>query len=151
VSFIAATRTDTFDVGALERSLRAANRDVGRELAKVARKAQLDAAKAARGSLTLSGMGVRLGVRARTFAGASTVTVEVAARPPGPWSIVESGASAHTVRARRARALRTPYGPRVSAEPKRQTGRRVWTRATEAAAPVIDRAVDAVFDDALTE
>lgn len=151
MSFIAATRTDTFDVGALERSMRAANRDVGRELGRLARKAQLDAAKQVRGSLTLSGMGVRLGVRARTFAGAVSTTVEVEARPPGPWAIVESGASAHTVRARRARALRTPYGPRVSAEPKRQTGRRVWTRATERAAPVIDRAVADLFDDALTE
>jgi len=151
MAFVAVTRTGDLDVAALERSLKAANRELGRQLGKVARKAQLDGAKQARRSLTLSGMGVRLGVRARVFAGPTRTTVDVEARPPGPWSIVESGAAGHTVRPRSKRAVTPPDGPRAHASPKRQSGRRVWTRATELAAPAIDRAVDAVFDDELAE
>ena len=88
-------------------------------------------------------------MRARTYPGATRVTVDVEARPPGPWSIVETGAAAHTVRARRGRALTTPGGLFRRVESGPQAGRRVWTRATERAAPIIDEAVTALFDTAL--
>jgi hypothetical protein len=72
------------DVGAvtddLLRSLRAANRAVGRDLANVARKAQ-GAAIRSSGQGSLSGMRVKLGVKTKVFAGTERVTVDLSAAP----------------------------------------------------------------------
>lgn len=132
-------------VADLERSMRAANRAVGRELATVARKAQTAGVKAARGSATLSGMRVTLGAKAKPFAGPERVTVDVTAAPPGPWSIVESGRAA--VHAKSGRALGIPGFPRRSA--RAAAGRPgTWDRATDHAADPIGKAIEAVFDKA---
>jgi hypothetical protein len=137
----------TASVAGLERQMRAANRKVGKDLATVARKAQTAGVKAARGSATLSGMRVTLGAKAKVFAGADRVTVDVTASPPGPWSIVESGRSA--VHAH-GRALAIPGYPRRSARAAR--GRAgTWDRATDHASTDVTKAIEAVFDEAWSD
>ena len=60
------------------------------------------------------------------------------------WAILESGTSAHQVRADRGRLLRTPYGPRpavrVSGVPPRQTFSRGAQAGLEDAAQELERA-----------
>jgi hypothetical protein len=137
----------TASVADLTRAMRAANREVGRQLGTVARKAQTAGVKAVRGSATLSGMRVTLGARAKVFAGADRVTVDVTANPPGPWSIVETGRGA--VKAH-GRALAIPGYPRASARAAK--GRRgTWDRATDHAAEPVGKAIEAVFDEAWSD
>lgn len=141
---VSVSTSGTLDTTALERSMTQANRAVGRELGKVATKATTAAIKAGPGA-TLRGMRVKLGAKAKVFAGASRVTVDVTATPPGPWSIREFGRG--PVRAR-GRALGIPGHPRKSARGAK--GRRgTWDRAVDRAAPDVERAIVAVYDDTL--
>ena len=143
---IDATASGSLDLGTAEltRQLKAANRAVGRDLANVVRKAQNAAVKAT-GRGTLSGMRVTLGAKTKVFAGPERVTVDVTATPPGPWSIRENGRAA--VKAK-GRALGIPGYPRRSA---RSAGghRGTWDAATNAAMPDVERALEAIYDDAL--
>jgi hypothetical protein len=144
VAFVKVTTSGSIDTDALLASLRAANRAVGRELATVARRGQTAAIRS--GAVArLRGMRVTLGARTKVFAGPQSVTVDVTAHPPGPWSIVEHGRS--PVRAR-GRALAIPGYPRRSARGTK--GRRgVWDAATARAAPELERAIGAVYDRTL--
>lgn len=146
---ISATGTGdlTASVAGIERAMRAANREVGRQLATVARKAQTAGVKATRGSATLSGMKVTLGARAKVFAGADRVTVDVTANPAGPWAIVETGRG--PIKAH-GRALAIPGYPRASA--RGAAGRRgTWDRATDHASADVTKAIEAVFDEAWSD
>jgi len=141
---VSVSQSGTLDTAALEQSMRQANRAVGRELAKVARTATNAGIRAGPGA-RLRGMGVTLSSRTKVFAGAQTVTVDVTAHPPGPWSIREFGRG--PVRAR-GRALGIPGHPRKSARAAK--GRRgTWDAAAARAAPDIERAIAAVYDDTL--
>ena len=141
---VAVTTSGSIDTAGLEASMRAANRAVGRDLARVARTAQTAGIKAG-GRSRLSGMGVTLGARTKVFAGAATVTVSVDAHPPGPWSIAERGRG--PVRAR-GRALGIPGYPRRTARATHgRPGK--WDAATDHATPAIERAITAIYDDAL--
>jgi hypothetical protein len=141
---VSVSTSGTLDTAALERSMTQANRALGRELGKVATKATTAGIRAGPGS-TLSGMRVKLAAKAKVFAGANRVTVDVTATPPGPWSIREFGRG--PVRAR-GRALAIPGHPRRSA--KGAQGRRgTWDAAVERATPDVERAITAVYDDTL--
>lgn len=136
-------------VAALGKGMRDANRKLGRDIGRTARAEQLDAARQIRGGLSMSGMGGRLGAKARTFAGPNRVTVVVEPKPAGMWAIVEAGATIPRTYPRARRAVTPPKGPSASAPGGHQTGRRVWSRAAEAAAEPIADAVEALYDAAL--
>jgi hypothetical protein len=141
---VSVSTSGTLDTAALTRSMTQANRAVGRELGRVAAKATTAAVKAGPGA-GLSGMRVKLGAKAKVFAGAARVTVDVTATPPGPWSIREFGRG--PVRAR-GRALAIPGRPRKSARAAK--GRRgTWDSAVDRSAPEIERAIAAVYDETL--
>jgi hypothetical protein len=141
---VSVSTSGTIDTAALTRSMTAANRAVGRELGKVATKATNAGIKSGPGA-SLRGMRVKLASKSKVFAGAQRVTVDVTATPPGPWSIREFGRG--PVRAR-GRALAIPGHPRRSARAAR--GRRgTWDGAVARAAPEIERAIAAVYDDTL--
>jgi len=134
----------------LERSMKSANRAVGRDLANVARKAQVAGIRAG-GRGSLSGMHVKLTARTKVFAGAARITVEVRAHPAGPWSIRERGrgpVKAKGKGGRGGRALGIPGHPHRSA--RGAAGRSgTWQAASDAAADDIARAIAAIYDDAL--
>lgn len=144
--------TDALDT--LNRDLTTAQRKVGRRVAAVGRAAILDEARSRRGSITLSGMGVTLGASAKITATPTAADVTLTAKPAGPWSIVEFGASGHTIRAK-GRALRAPGRDRRGsphtafasvAHPGTVAGR-VWDAATAGGADSkIERAVTAEYD-----
>jgi len=88
------------------KALIAGQRKMGREIAKVARKAILDDVKSRRrGGLRFSGMNTRLGASTKVTPSAQSTTVTVSAKPPGPWSIVEHGSRPHDIVPRRKQAL----------------------------------------------
>lgn len=138
--------TLTADIDALARRLERANRAVGVRVGKVAEREIVAAAPQKR----LSGMGAKLRAKTKVYAGAQSVTIDVAAVPAGPWSIVESGRrGGYTIRPRSKRAVTAPT-PYASVVARAAGGRAGWSRAVTAATPAIDRELEAVYDDALT-
>jgi hypothetical protein len=131
-----------------EKALRSAQRTVGREIAKVARRAVLaDVRRRRRGGLSFSGMGVRLGASTTIAATASGVSVTVTAKPAGPWSIVEYGSRSHQIRPKRARVLVFDGVYTMHATHPGTRGSPVWAGAEGA----LDDAVTPVILDTLDE
>src|SRR5436190_1932671 len=95
----------------VDKSLRAANRRVGREIAKVARKAILDDVRGSRpgglrfGTKRGGGGRYRLGAKSTIVPSALGVDVTITATPAGFWSMVEYGTRAHEIVPRTGRAL----------------------------------------------
>jgi hypothetical protein len=134
-------------IDALTRQLAQANRAVGVRVGKVAEREIAAAASVKR----LSGMNAKLRAKTKVFPGAQSVTIDVQATPAGPWSIAESGRrGGYTIRPRTKRAVTAPT-PFASVVARAAGGRQVWSRAVAAATPAIERELEAVYDDALTE
>lgn len=139
----------TWDLDGLSRGMRDGMRAVGRELAALVKREQLAAARAAGAPRRFGGYPI--GVNVRTFARADSVDVYVGASPAGFWSMLESGRrGGYTVKPRRKRAVLPPAGPSASVHIDRSVpGRHVWTRATDAVMPTIERELVAVMDSFL--
>lgn len=143
-------RTGSWDLAGLDRDLTAANRAVGRDLAKILRRELTAARKASGVPARFRNMGnVTLGFKCRTFAGPNRVTVDVTPSAPGPWSIVEYGTKGHAIRAKNADALSTPQGPLDAVDVSGVPARRGWTRTVERGDEPIGDAVAELYDDAL--
>lgn len=97
--------------------------------------------------------GTRLGVR-YDVKGATNPTALL--RATGPWHLVENPIQAHTIKVRtrrrggvRAKALATPYGPRMSVQHpgvNRTSG--PWKRGAQKARPLVVKRVQGAFSDA---
>lgn len=86
----------------------------------------------------------RLGSTVKAI-GANEITVS--ATPGGPWALLNTGARAHTIRARPGRFLRTPFGPRRSISIPRTRGRHTWDDAVDdVTARTTERAQDEISD-----
>lgn len=126
------------------KALTSAQRKLGKEIAKVARRAILDDVKGRRrGGLRFSGMNTRLGASSKITPG-SQLVVTMTAKPPGPWSIVEHGSRGHDIAPRRVRALYFDGIWSDSVYHPGTTGHAYWA-GTETA---LDDAVTAVITDA---
>lgn len=139
-------RSGTWDLEGLSRGMRDGMRAAGRELAALVKREQVAAGRAAGAPRRFAGYPI--GVNVRTFARADSFDVYVGASPPGFWSMLETGRrGGYTVKPRRKRAVTPPAGPSASATVKRSVpGRHVWTRATDAVMPVVERELAAVMD-----
>lgn len=72
---------------------------------------------------------MKLGVVAERERERGSPAVRMRATPEGQWSIVESGRrGGYKVRARRTKAIVTPYGYRKSARPGPTRGKHPWAR-----------------------
>ena len=132
------------------KALRGAQRGLGREIAKVARRAILEDVKAKRGGLRFSGMRTRLGAKATVTPG-TVLTVNVAAKPAGPWAIVEYGSKPHEIRPRRARVLFFDGVYRMSANHPGTAGHRYWAAAETALDNAVTPVIVDAYDDAMEE
>ena len=133
-------------IGQQARALQGAQRAVGRDIAKIGKKAILDDVKSRRGSLSM--MGGRLSVKAKTAAGPGGADVTLSASPAGPWTIVDSGADAHEIRPRKG-ALRFDgrFAARVHHPGTR--GTRVWSNAETALDRALTPTIEDTFDEAM--
>jgi hypothetical protein len=134
------------------KALKAAQRPLGREIARAARRAILaDVRRRRRGGLGFSGMGTRLGASTKIQPGVQ-LTVTVAAKPAGAWSIVEHGSKPHVIRVRRAQALHFDGFYAMSADHPGTLGHAYWagaeTALDDAVIPVIDDAIEEIFEEA---
>jgi hypothetical protein len=149
---VTVTRTGDLNVqaAAIERSMRAAARTAGRDVAKVARKAILDDVRSARG--TLSMMTGRLGITTKVDARPVGAIVTLTATPAGMWAIVEYGTKAYTEKPRRAKVLAVGHGDVVgmTAHHPRRAGHRYWEGAEGALIAAVDPAVTEPFDQVFT-
>lgn len=123
------------------RNLRTANRSVGRQVAKVGRKAIT--AKAPRM------FGRKLTTRPKVNASAATVTVLFPASPAGAWAIAETGADPHPIRPRQRKALR--FGGRFAAHVNHPgvNGAKAWTAAGRRLERAVRPAIEDEYDEAL--
>ena len=102
--------------------------------------------RAATGDGSLSG-GRDLGratVTVKASAGRASVAQSGSARV---WAIVEGGTKPHTVKARRGKLLRTPYGPRPSVTVAGTPAKRPWSRAVTSAMPQVEASARRAFTD----
>ena len=132
----------------LVRELKAANKTVGKQVADVGKKAMLADTKSRRGSLSF-GRG-KLGVKTKVKASAAGATVEFRGAPAGAWAIVSTGTKAHTIRARRAKALHwggDAYAAVVQHPGTR--GRGYWQSAGQALDKAVTDVIEDVYDEAL--
>jgi hypothetical protein len=132
------------------RALTQAQRDVGRAVAKVGRKAILDdVRRSRRGGLSMSGMNARLGAKTKVLARANAATVVIDAKPPGPWAIVEAGADPHEIEPKRRRALYFDGLFSAHAAHPGSRATRAWSNAEAALEQAVGPAIEDVVDDAL--
>lgn len=61
-----------------------------------------------------------------TIKGSSSLTL--APKPLGAWKVLESGAAAHVVHARKGRVLSTPFGPRPLVRIPHTRGKQAWSK-----------------------
>ena len=124
----------------------ASTRVLGRDIAKVGRRALLADVKRSRPAGLRFGRS-RLGASTKVDPNALGTTVILRASPAGFWSITEYGAVAHPIEPRRARALRFDgvYAAHVSHPGT--TGRPYWASAETA----IDDAVTPLIVDTADE
>lgn len=151
------------DLGADLAALRSLAASLPSELAQVAADygtpAVLLAARERRGTLSMSNnkKGNRLDALPIVRPGADHAEAEIVATPRGAWHLVEYGAKAHEIKPkrkygkrRRAGGLPTPYGVFPKVNHPGTAGSPVWEGAMADAEPVIDDAVQAAFDDAVS-
>lgn len=116
------------------------------------------AAREARGTLSMShNKGMRgygqLDVLAIVRNGAPHAETEIVAVPRGPWHLVEYGARAHEIKVRPRSGFQAMGTPGVGSGAYDRVhhpgtaGTGAWTQAMAAAEPVIDEAVQRVFDE----
>lgn len=113
--------------------------------AEAARTGILDATVAARGTLSVSGLGAVLdAVVEPPVASTTSATAAIRGTPAGPWTIVEDGARAHEQR--RRRGMPTPYGVFSRVEHPGTLGIAVWagTAGPDAADEAAQSAVDSL-------
>jgi hypothetical protein len=135
--------------GQAAKALTGVQRTLGREIAKVARRAILDDVKAHRpGGLRFSGMNTRLGASTKITPG-SQLSVLVSAKPPGPWSIVEHGSRAHEIAPRAKRALYFNNLWSDSAYHPGTVGRPLWASSEAALDDAVTPVIVEAFEDAL--
>lgn len=142
------TVTATADSG-LAQALASARRRAGQipatianAVAEPAAASVLDGARAARGSLSISGIHARLDVRESVNGGDGHATLELSATPRRAWGLA-SGAKPHLERPRRRKAMK--LGPRQFAERVRHPGTRhinLWGLSTRRAQTVIKGIAD---------
>lgn len=116
------------------------------------------AAREARGTLSMSNnrQASELDTLPIVRTGTPHAEAEIVAVPRGAWHLVEYGAKPHKIKTRArsgAKALRTPgvgggFYDVVNHPGTAGTG--AWSKAMEAAEPVIDAAVQEAFDEAVT-
>lgn len=123
--------------------MKAAQRAVGKRVAKAA------AAAGAKGAPRM--MGRKLRVSSRVHARTRGAEVELFGTPAGAWTIADTGARAHPIKARKAEAL-TLGAARFAAHVAHPGvgGRRAWTIAGARMEPVIADTIADVYDKALT-
>lgn len=136
--------------GQAAKALIAGQRKMGREIAKVARRAILDDVKSRRrGGLRFSGMNTRLGASTKVTPSAQSTTVTVSAKPPGPWSIVEYGSRPHDIVPVRKKALYFAGLWSDSVYHPGTAGHAYWTGAESALDAAVTPVIIAVIDDLL--
>lgn len=137
----------------IEKSFRSVQRTLGREIAKVARKAILDDVKGRRrGGLSFSGMHARLSTKSEIQPRGMAVDVTMSARPAGPWAIVERGAAPHVIRARRGEGGLFVAGQFFEeVHHPGTTGLHVWDGAEPALDRAVGPAIEDVFDEAIED
>lgn len=150
-----------FDIGADLARFEGLTETIADTLAQVAadygEPAVLLAAREARGTLSMSNnrQASELDALAIVRPGAAHAEAEIVAVPRGAWHLVEYGAKPHKIKVRPrtgAKSLRTPGvggGFYDVVNHPGTAGTQAWTRAMEAAEPVIDRAVQEAFDQAV--
>lgn len=67
----------------------------------------------------------------------------------GPLHLLANPTAEHQERARRKRALRTPYGPRYSVEHPGTKGKDTWHKGVDKARPLVSEAADAAVARAI--
>jgi hypothetical protein len=128
------------------KGLVSAQRSIGRDVAKVARRAVLADVRANRPAGLRFGK-YRLGAKAKVEPAGQTVRVTLTGSPAGFWSMSEYGTVAHEIKPRFAKALN--YGDVFYAHVhhKGATGHPFWYGAE----PALDDAVTPVIFDAFDE
>lgn len=115
------------------------------------------AAREARGTLSMSNnrQASELDTLTIVRPGTPHAETEIVAVPRGAWHLVEYGAKPHKIKVRPrsgAKAMRTPGvggGFYDAVNHPGTAGQQTWTKAMEAAEPVIDGAVQEAFDAAV--
>jgi len=147
---ISATSTGTLAgvAAELERAAVRAQKDAARLVGREASKMILDDVRRSKGSLR-GAFGVRLGVKSDVQATNVTSSVELRAKPAGPWAMVESGTKSHTIKPRKKKVLAVGKDDVIGmhAHVRGVRGGRYWTHATDRLSqqldPIVQRAVDA--------
>jgi hypothetical protein len=138
------SRGQTFDqvTRAIVRDVESATRRVGRDVAKVGKKA------IAAGEATFRGKKLTASTRQQVSGRRTTVIFH--AKPAGAWAIRESGAKAHMIKPRRAKVLAFDGRFAMAARHPGARGSRRWTKAgdrlEDAVEPAVEKTYDRAFD-----
>jgi hypothetical protein len=140
-SFDSVTRT-------VVREVEAATRKVGRDVAKVGRKA------IASGEASFRGKKLSASTRQRVSGKRSTVIFH--AKPAGAWAIRETGAKDHPIKPKRAQALAFPGAGRKTKGGRSgvtmfvnhpgASGSRRWTKAGDRLEDAVERPIEHTYD-----
>jgi phosphopantetheinyl transferase (holo-ACP synthase) len=124
------------------RTLETATRKVGRDVAKVGKKALADGAGTFRGK--------KLTASTKQQVSGRRTTVIFHAKPAGAWAIKESGAKAHQIKPKRAHVLSFDgiYAAHVSHPGAR--GHQAWTQAGDRLESAVEPAIEDDYDEAFT-
>jgi len=123
------------------RDLRAANRTVGRKVARTG------TAAIRKGAPTM--WGKRLSAKTKVDAWPDRAVVTFQAKPAGGWAMQESGTRPHPIKARRREALHFEGVFAEHVAHPGTTGHRAWTKAKQRLVKAIKPQITDIYDDAL--